>query len=198
MSAYGSLEMAIEAIRRGARDYLSKPFQPQELLLKVRRLIEEERLREENLRLQRELAGRWSFGSIIGRSAAMERVFDQVAAVIKSGGKTRRAAKMQSLKVRHPDIMEFITCKVKEEKKAWALIEEGYDGSFNGEAYESVFFQNANLSIRVTDEFMESAEKDGTWTTTTVKTEEPCETFQARDILQAMAVQQSPLLDWAV
>ncbi len=81
MSAYGSLEMAIEAIRRGARDYLAKPFQPQELLLKIRRLIEEERLREENLRLQRELAGRWSFGSIIGRSAAMERVFDQVAKV---------------------------------------------------------------------------------------------------------------------
>jgi two-component system response regulator AtoC len=81
MSAYGSLETAIEAIRRGARDYLSKPFQPQELLLKVRRLIEEERLREENLRLQRELAGRWSFQSMIGRSAAMERVFEQVAKV---------------------------------------------------------------------------------------------------------------------
>jgi len=81
MSAYGSLETAIEAIRRGARDYLSKPFQPQELLLKIRRLVEEERLREENLRLQRELAGRWSFQSIIGRSAAMERVFDQVAKV---------------------------------------------------------------------------------------------------------------------
>jgi two-component system response regulator AtoC len=81
MSAYGSLEVAIEAIRRGARDYLSKPFQPQELLLKVRRLIEEERLREENVRLQRELAGRWSFGSMVGRSAAMGRVFDQVAKV---------------------------------------------------------------------------------------------------------------------
>jgi two-component system response regulator AtoC len=81
MSAYGSLETAIEAIRRGARDYLSKPFQPQELLLKVRRLIEEERLRAENLRLQRELAGRWSVSSIVGRSAAMERIFDQVAKV---------------------------------------------------------------------------------------------------------------------
>jgi two-component system response regulator AtoC len=81
MSAYGSLETAIEAIRRGARDYLSKPFQPQELLLKIHRLIEEERLREENLRLQRELAGRWSFQSIIGRSAAMERVLEQVAKV---------------------------------------------------------------------------------------------------------------------
>jgi len=81
MSAYGSLETAIEAIRRGARDYLSKPFQPQELLLKVRRLIEEERLRAENLRLQRELAGRWSVSSIVGKSAAMERIFDQVAKV---------------------------------------------------------------------------------------------------------------------
>jgi len=81
MSAYGSLETAIEAIRRGARDYLSKPFQPQELLLKVRRLIEEERLRAENMRLQRELAGRWSVSSIVGKSVAMERVFDQVAKV---------------------------------------------------------------------------------------------------------------------
>ena len=81
MSAYGSLETAIEAIRRGARDYLSKPFQPQELLLKVRRLIEEERLREENLRLQRELSGRWSFRSIVGKSAAMERLLGQVGQV---------------------------------------------------------------------------------------------------------------------
>jgi two-component system response regulator AtoC len=81
MSAYGSLETAIEAIRRGARDYLSKPFQPQELLLKVRRLLEEERLRAENLRLQRELAGRWSFRAIIGRSPAMDRLLDQVSKV---------------------------------------------------------------------------------------------------------------------
>jgi two-component system response regulator AtoC len=81
MSAYGSLETAIEAIRRGARDYLSKPFQPQELLLKVRRLLEEERLRAENLRLQRELSGRWSFRNIIGRSPAMDRLLDQVTKV---------------------------------------------------------------------------------------------------------------------
>ena len=81
MSAYGSLATAIEAIRRGARDYLSKPFQPQELLLKLRRLIEEERLREENLRLQRELSGRWSFRSIVGKSAAMARLLGQVTQV---------------------------------------------------------------------------------------------------------------------
>ncbi len=81
MSAYGSLEVAIEAIRRGARDYLAKPFQPQELLLRVRRLVEEERLREENLRLQRELAGRWSSRAIVGKSAAMERLLGQVSQV---------------------------------------------------------------------------------------------------------------------
>lgn len=115
------------------------------------------------------------------------RVFDQVAAVIKSGGKTRRAAKMQSLKVQHPDIMEFINCKMKEEKKAWALIDEGYDGSFGGEAYESVMFQNANLSVRVTDEFMNAVENNGTWQTKAVKTGETIETLKARDIMKAIA-----------
>ncbi|ACY49416.1 LAGLIDADG family homing endonuclease [Rhodothermus marinus] len=84
------------------------------------------------------------------------RVQDATGATIKSGGKTRRAAIMQTLKVWHPDIMEFVTAKAKEEKKAWALIEQGYDGSFNGEAYSSVAFQNVNQSVRVTDEFMEA------------------------------------------
>ncbi len=85
------------------------------------------------------------------------RVYDQIAAVVKSGGKTRRAAKMQSLKVWHPDIMEFIECKAKEEKKARLLIEKGgYEANFNGEAYSSILFQNANLSVRVTDEFMQA------------------------------------------
>ena len=79
------------------------------------------------------------------------RVYDQIAAVVKSGGKTRRAAKMQSLKVWHPDIMEFIECKAKEERKARLLIEKGgYEANFNGEAYSSILFQNANLSVRVT------------------------------------------------
>ena len=80
--------------------------------------------------------------------------FDAFAGVIKSGGKTRRAAKMVILNADHPDIVEFINCKVEEERKAWALIDAGYDGSFTGPAYSSVFFQNSNNSVRVTDEFM--------------------------------------------
>ena len=91
------------------------------------------------------------------------RGFDAFAGVIKSGGKTRRAAKMVILDCDHPDIEEFIDCKAIEEKKAWALIEQGYDGSFTGEAYGSVFFQNANHSIRATDDFMRAAVEDRTW-----------------------------------
>ena len=94
------------------------------------------------------------------------RVYDQIAAVVKSGGKTRRAAKMQSLKDWHPDVMDFIQAKAKEERKARTLIESGeYEANFNGEAYSSIMFQNANLSVRVSDEFMESVESDDTWTT---------------------------------
>ncbi|HMO85238.1 MAG TPA: vitamin B12-dependent ribonucleotide reductase, partial [Lacipirellulaceae bacterium] len=94
------------------------------------------------------------------------RVYDQVAAVVKSGGKTRRAAKMQSIKVWHPDVMEFIECKWKEEQKARVLIEKGgYEANFNGEAYSSIMFQNANLSVRVTDDFMQAVERGETWTT---------------------------------
>jgi ribonucleoside-diphosphate reductase alpha chain len=115
------------------------------------------------------------------------RVFDQVAAVIKSGGKTRRAAKMQSLKVTHPDIVDFITCKTNEEKKAWALIDQGYDGSFGGEAYASVMFQNANLSIRVTDEFMQAVENDGEWQTRAVTTGDVVDTHRARDLMRMIA-----------
>ena len=90
------------------------------------------------------------------------RVYDQIAAVVKSGGKTRRAAKMQSLKVWHPDIMEFIDCKHHEEKKARLLIQKGYEPQ---EAYDSILFQNANLSVRVSDEFMEAVAADQPWTT---------------------------------
>ncbi len=117
------------------------------------------------------------------------RVYDQIAAVVKSGGKTRRAAKMQSLKVGHPDIMEFIECKSKEEKKARLLIEKGgYEANFNGEAYSSILFQNANLSVRVSDEFMQAAEAEKPWTTRWVT--DPSKagpTFPARDMLNRMA-----------
>ena len=115
------------------------------------------------------------------------RVYDQIAAVIKSGGKTRRAAKMQSLRCDHPDIREFIECKMREEKKAWSLIEQGYDGSFNGEAYASVMFQNCNLSVRVTDEFMQAALDDEDWQTFAVTTGEPIRKFRARELLDAIA-----------
>jgi ribonucleoside-diphosphate reductase alpha chain len=128
-----------------------------------------------------------SGGGVPSGPLSFMRVFDQVAAVIKSGGKTRRAAKMQSLKVSHPDIIEFIKCKMEEEKKAWALIEQGYDGSFGGEAYSSVMFQNANLSVRVTDEFMQAVENDGTWQTKAVVTGETITSLKAREILKLIA-----------
>jgi ribonucleoside-diphosphate reductase alpha chain len=115
------------------------------------------------------------------------RVFDQVAAVIKSGGKTRRAAKMQSLKATHPDIMEFINCKQNEEKKAWALIDQGYDGSFGGEAYESVMFQNANLSVRMADEIMQAVENDGSYQTRAILSGEPVDTLKARAVIRRIA-----------
>jgi len=115
------------------------------------------------------------------------RVYDQIAAVIKSGGKTRRAAKMQSLKVDHPDIKEFITCKTEEEKKAWALIEAGYNKDHNNEAYSSVMFQNANLSVRVTDEFMQAVEKEDTWTTHAVTTGEKMDEHSARELMDLIA-----------
>ena len=117
------------------------------------------------------------------------RVYDQVAAVVKSGGKTRRAAKMQSIKVWHPDVMEFIECKWKEEKKARVLIEKGgYESNFNGEAYSSIMFQNANLSVRVTDDFMQAVEKNEDWTTHWVTNpKQPGPTYPAREIMDRMA-----------
>ena len=113
--------------------------------------------------------------------------YDAFAGVIKSGGKTRRAAKMVILNVDHPDIIEFINVKKDEEKKAWALIDAGYDSSFNGEAYGSVFFQNANHSVRVPDEFMQAVLDGGTWQTRSVMTGEVMETHQAREILRLLA-----------
>ncbi len=117
------------------------------------------------------------------------RVYDQIAAVVKSGGKTRRAAKMQSLKIDHPDILEFIECKAKEERKARVLIEHGgYDANFNGEAYSSILFQNANLSVRVTDEFMQAVVDNRSWTTHWVTDPSRSgDTYPARDLLARMA-----------
>jgi ribonucleoside-diphosphate reductase alpha chain len=115
------------------------------------------------------------------------KVYDQVANVVKSGGKTRRAAKMNTLKDWHPDIEEFIEAKEKEEKKAWALIEQGYDGSYNGDAYGSVMYQNENLSVRVSDEFMDAAVEGREWWTKRVRDGQPCECKDARTLLHKIA-----------
>jgi ribonucleoside-diphosphate reductase alpha chain len=116
------------------------------------------------------------------------RGFDAFAGVIKSGGKTRRAAKMVILNVDHPDIVDFIDCKSKEEAKAYALIRAGYDGSGpDSEAYSSIFFQNANNSVRVNDEFMRAYERDGEFSTLTVKDRKVVNTYKARDIMAKIA-----------
>jgi ribonucleoside-diphosphate reductase alpha chain len=116
------------------------------------------------------------------------RGFDAFAGVIKSGGKTRRAAKMVILNVDHPDIVEFIDCKAKEEAKAWTLMQAGYDGSGpDSEAYSSIFFQNANNSVRVTDEFMRAVERDQDFATHKVKGGEPARVYKAREIMRKIA-----------
>ena len=115
------------------------------------------------------------------------RGFDAFAGVIKSGGKTRRAAKMVILNVEHPDIEEFVSCKTKEEKKAWTLIDAGYDGSFDGEAYKSVFFQNSNNSVRVTDDFMEAVQKDRDFSLRAVRDGRPVQTLKARELWHHIA-----------
>src|SRR5687767_8930658 len=113
--------------------------------------------------------------------------YDAFAGVIKSGGKTRRAAKMVILNADHPDILDFINCKVEEEKKAWALIDAGYDGSFTGVAYGSIFFQNSNNSVRVTDDFMRAVLDDGDWQTKAVTSGAVVETYKARDLMRQIA-----------
>ncbi len=115
------------------------------------------------------------------------RGYDAFANVIKSGGKTRRAAKMIILNADHPDVLEFINCKADEERKAWALIDAGYDGSLNGDAYSSVSFQNANHSVRVSDEFMRAVEADAAWATRSVVSGELVEQMPAREILRAIS-----------
>ena len=115
--------------------------------------------------------------------------YDAFAGVIKSGGKTRRAAKMVILNVDHPDVVDFINCKAVEEKKAWALIDAGYNGGFNvpGGAYDSISYQNANHSVRVTDDFMKAVLEDKEWQTKSIKGGKPVDTFRARDLMRQIS-----------
>jgi ribonucleoside-diphosphate reductase alpha chain len=115
------------------------------------------------------------------------RVYDQVANVVKSGGKTRRAAKMNTLRDWHGDIEEFIDAKQKEERKAWALIEQGYDGSYNGDAYGSVMYQNENLSVRAGDEFLNAALSGKEWWTRRVTDGAPLQKKDAATLLNKIA-----------
>ncbi len=128
-----------------------------------------------------------STGGVASGPVSFMKGFDAFAGVVKSGGKTRRAAKMVILDSGHPDILEFVDSKASEERKAWALIEAGYDPSFTGEAYGSVFFQNANHSVRASDQFMQAVEDDDDWTTYEVTTGEPAGTHKARTIFRHMA-----------
>jgi ribonucleoside-diphosphate reductase alpha chain len=117
------------------------------------------------------------------------RGFDAFAGAIKSGGKTRRAAKMVILNIDHPDVVDFIDCKAIEEKKAWALIDAGYDGGFNvvGGAYDSVNYQNANHSVRVTDDFMNAVQRDGEWHTRSITDGKKLDAHKARALMRKMA-----------
>jgi ribonucleoside-diphosphate reductase alpha chain len=128
-----------------------------------------------------------SGGGTASGPVSFMRGYDAFAGVIKSGGKTRRAAKMVILNMDHPDIVEFIESKTREEKKAHTLIAGGYDGSLDGEAYSSIFFQNANNSVRASDEFMQAVEADREWTTRMVTTGEPAKTYRARELLDQVA-----------
>jgi ribonucleoside-diphosphate reductase alpha chain len=136
-------------------------------------------LREENAML--------SGGGRASGPLSFMKGLDAFAGVIKSGGKTRRAAKMVILNADHPDIEAFIWCKAKEEKKAHTLIDAGYDPSIDGEAYSSIFFQNANNSVRVTDEFMRAVLDNGDWWTRSVLTGQPVKRYKARELLRQIA-----------
>ena len=128
-----------------------------------------------------------SGGGVASGPLSFMKGFDAFAGVIKSGGKTRRAAKMVILNVDHPDIVEFIECKAKEERKAWTLVDAGYDSSLDGEAYSSIFFQNANNSVRVTDDFMQAVVEDKDWSTRRITNGQPVNTYRARDLMTKMA-----------
>jgi ribonucleoside-diphosphate reductase alpha chain len=137
-----------------------------------------------SLRSQKE---KLSSGGTASGPLSFMKAADASAGVIKSGGKTRRAAKMVILDADHPDIEEFIACKLEEEKKAWALIDAGYDSSLDGPAYGSVFFQNANNSVRATDDFMKAVVNDGQWQTRFVTTGEIARSYRARDLMHLIA-----------
>src|SRR5713226_3984405 len=128
-----------------------------------------------------------SGGGIASGPVSFMKGFDAFAGVIKSGGKTRRAAKMVILNIDHPDIVEFIECKMKEERKAHVLIEQGYDSSIDGDAYASIFFQNANHSVRVTDDFMHAVVEDKDWWTKNVLGGQPNEKLRARDLMMKIS-----------
>jgi ribonucleoside-diphosphate reductase alpha chain len=140
-----------------------------------------------NLSTLREEDGLLSSGGRASGPLSFMKGFDAFAGVIKSGGKTRRAAKMVILNADHPDIEAFIWCKAKEEKKAHTLIDAGYDSSLDGEAYSSIFFQNANNSVRATDEFMEAVVNDGDWWTKSRLANQPLKRFKARELMHEIA-----------
>ncbi len=142
-----------------------------------------------NLSSLRSSAETLAGGGTASGPVSFMRGFDAFAGVIKSGGKTRRAAKMVILDADHPDIVDFIRCKEVEERKAWALIEAGYDAGFNvaGGAYDSIFYQNANHSVRAADAFMQAVAEDGEWTTTAVTDGRPMDTHRAAELLDMIA-----------
>src|SRR5579863_7395457 len=140
-----------------------------------------------NLSTLREEEGLLSSGGRASGPLSFMKGFDAFAGVIKSGGKTRRAAKMVILNADHPDIEGFIWCKAKEEKKAHTLIDAGYDSSLDGEAYGSIFFQNANNSVRATDDFMQAVVQDSDWWTKSVTAGQPVKRYKGRDLLRQIA-----------
>jgi ribonucleoside-diphosphate reductase alpha chain len=140
-----------------------------------------------NLSAIREENGHLSSGGRASGPLSFMKGFDAFAGVIKSGGKTRRAAKMVILNTEHPDVRDFIWCKAKEEKKAHTLIEAGYDSSLDGEAYSSIFFQNANNSVRATDDFMQAVVEDKEWWTRSVGSGEKKDRYMARELMHDIA-----------
>jgi ribonucleoside-diphosphate reductase alpha chain len=142
-----------------------------------------------NLSTLRSSKERLAGGGTASGPVSFMKGFDAFAGVIKSGGKTRRAAKMVILDADHPDIVEFVRCKEIEERKAWALIDTGYEGGFNvtGGAYDSVAYQNANHSVRATDEFMQAVVDDGEWSTRAVTDGRPMETLKAVELMRRIA-----------